>query len=133
MSVDIEAVVVAFLLARSSVTAIAGNRVYTDLPHKPDYPLVLVSRTGGGSIYKNHLEEAELSIGALGTTHKVAYKLAKECISTMSDALVGAHPDGCVTKVKVSGLAYEPEPDSSDQQGHARPRYAVSVTVTAHP
>lgn len=133
MSIDIEALVVNFLLAQPSVTAIVAGHVYTDMPHDRVYPVVLVSRTGGGAIYKNHLENAEVSISAFGGTHKVAYNLANECLSTMSAALVGAYPEGCVTKVKAEAITYEPEPDSTDPQGHGRPRFTVSVIVTAHP
>ena len=133
MAIDVEALVVTFLRAQTSVTAICGDRVYTDMPHTRDYPLVLVNRTGGGSLYKNHLDSAEMSIQSFGGTHKVAYNLAATCLKSMATLIVGQHPDGVVTKVKTSAIAYEPEPDSTDPQGHARPRYLVSVVVTTHP
>ena len=133
MSVDVEAILVTFLRAQADITAVVSDRVYTDLPHKRDYPMVHVTRTGGGYTYKNHLEEAEMSIDVFGGTHKVAYNLANLCLSTMAKGLVGSHPEGAITKVKTSAVAYDPEPDSADPQGHARPRYSVSAVVTAHP
>lgn len=133
MAIDVEALVVNFLRAQTQITTIVVDRVYTDRPHHPQYPLVLVNRTGGGSIYKNHLDSAEMSIQAFGGTHKAAYNLAALCLSSMAASIVGVHPEGVVTKVKASAIAYEPDPESADQQGHARPRYTVSAVVTAHP
>ncbi len=133
MAIDVEALVVNFLRAQPTITAVVNDRVYTDRPHQPTYPMVLVNRTGGGCIYKNHLDSAEMSIQALGGTHKVAYSLAAECIATMAASLVGKHPEGVATKVRAAAVAYEPEPDSTDPQGHSRPRFSVSVVVTAHP
>jgi hypothetical protein len=133
MPIDVEALVVTFLRAQTGVTAICGDRIYTDRPHKPVYPLVLVNRTGGGFLYKNHLDSAEVSIQTFGGTHKAAYSLAAACITTMAASIVGPHTEGVVTKVKASAIAYEPDPESADQQGHARPRYTVSTVVTAHP
>lgn len=133
MSIDIEALIANFLRGQTTVTDIAEDRVYTDLPHKREFPLVLVNRTGGGSLYKDWLEAAEVEVSAYGGTHKLAYQLASACMSAMTGAMVDAHPEGVVTKVKASATAYEPEPDSQDPQGHARPRYVVSAVVTAHP
>jgi Protein of unknown function (DUF3168) len=133
MSIDVEALVANFLRGQTAVTDIVEDRVYTDLPHKREYPVVLVNRTGGGSLYKNWLEAAEVEISAYGGTHKLAYLLASACMSAMTGAMVGTHPEGVVTKVSASATAYEPEPDALDPQGHARPRYVVSAVVTAHP
>jgi len=133
MSIDVEALVATFLRGQTSVTALVTDRVYTDMPHKRDWPLVLVNRTGGGSLYKDWLESAEIQVSAYGGTHKAAYNLAQACMSSMAAAMVGPHAEGVVTKVKADGIAYDPDPDSADQQGHARPRFTVSATVTAHP
>jgi len=133
MSVDVEALTVKFLRAQTAITDVVGDRVYTDLPHEREYPLVLVNRTGGGSLYRDWLEAAEISIGCYGGTHKLAYTLAQTCVAVMSPAMVGAHVDGVVTKVKAQVVAYEPDAESADKQGHARPRFTVAVVVTAHP
>lgn len=133
MSIDIEALVATFLRGQTAVTDITLDRVYTDLPHQRVYPLVLVNRTGGGSLYRDWLEAAEVEISAYGGTHKLAYTLASACMSIMAAAMVGAHAEGVVTKVKAETVAYNPDVESADPQGHARPRYTVSATVTAHP
>lgn len=131
--VDIEALITTFLRAQAEVIALVDDRVYSDLPHDRVWPIVLVNRVGGGCLYKNWLEEADVEISAYGGTHKQAYSLAATCIVAMAGGLAGSHPDGVVTKVKVTNVSYSPEPDSQDPQGHARPRILVSATVTAHP
>jgi len=131
--VDIEALITTFLRGQVDVTDLVDDRVYSDMPHDRVWPIVLVNRVGGGSLYKNWLEEADVEISAYGGTHKQAYSLAATCITSMSAGIVGSHPDGVVTKVKVTAITYSPEPDSQDPQGHARPRILVSATVTAHP
>ena len=134
MSIDVEALVVAFLRGQQEVTDIAGDRVFTDLPNQRTYPLVRVQRTGGRSIYKSWLESADITLDAYGGTHKLAVQLASACISTMAASMVSAtHAEGVITKVTIADLAYTPEPDSPDDAGHARPRCSVTATVTAHP
>jgi len=133
MSIDVEALVVNFLRGQTTVTDIVSDRVYTDLPHDRKYPVVLVNRTGGGSLYKDWLEAADVEINAFGGPHKLAFSLASVCISAMTSAMVGSHAEGVVTKVKAGSIAYNPDPESADEQGHSRPRFTVGVVVTAHP
>jgi hypothetical protein len=133
MSIDVEALVANFLRGQTAVTDIVADRVYTDLPHDKEYPLVLVNRTGGGSLYKDWLEAADVELNAYGGPHKLAYSLASACISAMTSAMVGSHAEGVVTKVKAGSIAYKPEAESPDSQGHSRPRFTVDVVVTAHP
>lgn len=133
MSIDIEALISTFLRGQTAVTDLAGPRVYTDMPHKRAWPLVLVTRVGGDMLYKNHLENIEVDIAAYGGTHKAAFNLAQACLTSMATTLAGVHTEGVVTKVKAGAVAYEPDTDSADEAGHARPRYTVHATVTAHP
>lgn len=131
--IDIEALLTTFLRGQTIVSDLVVDRVYSDMPHDRVYPLVLVNRTGGGMLYKNHLEEADVEISAYGGTHKQAYALAAACVTAMASSIVGSHSDGVVTKVKATSTSYSPEVDSQDPQGHSRPRVIVSATVTAHP
>lgn len=133
MSIDVEALVATFLRGQAAVTALVADRVYTDLPHQRTYPLVLVTRTGSTSLYRNWLEQIDIEISAYGGTHKLAYQLANTCLSAMAADLPGGHADGVVTKFEAASTAYEPEPDSTDPSGHARPRYTCAAVVTAHP
>lgn len=132
MSVDAEALLTNHLRSVAEVTAIVADRVYTDLPHDRTYPLVLLNRTGGGFLYRDWLEAAEIDLSAYGGSHKMAQSLMATCIQALS-AAVGGHPEGVVTKVTLTSNTYDPEPDSADPSGHARPRFTASVTVLTHP
>lgn len=135
MAVDVEQLVVGFLRGQPDVTALVEDRVYTDLPHSDTrkYPLLLVQRTGGGFTYKQWLDSAQLTVGCYGGTHRLAQQIAGAVLSTMDAALVGQQPEGVVTKVTATSTVYEPEPDSVDSSGHARPRFTVALTVITHP
>lgn len=133
MAVDVEQLVANWLRTQTAVTDVVADRVYTDLPHERTYPLILVNRTGGGYTYKQWLDAAEMSIGCFGGSHKTAQSLASSVLSSLDGAFIGTHSEGVTTKVSASSIAYEPEPDSADPSGHARPRYTVTVTIHVHP
>lgn len=133
MSVDVEALLTSFLRGRAEITALVADRVYSDLPHARTYPLILINRTGGEFLYKRHLEAAEVSIQCFGGTHKLAQQIAGTVLSTMEAGLVGRAPEGVVTGFTVSSTVYDPEVESADQSGHARPRFTMSCSVITHP
>jgi len=135
MSVDVEALVSTFLRGQSAVTALVNDRVYTDLPHQRTYPLVLLSRIAGGFLINRPmwLEQAELQLDAFGGTHKQAWTLQATVMGLLHAQLVGEHADGVVTKVTTESVHYNPQDDFTDDRGHARPRFTVTFTVTAHP
>lgn len=135
MSVDVEAMITRHLRATPAVTAIVTDRVYTDLPHQRVYPLVLVQRTGGGPLISrpaNWLDEAEMGLDFYGGTHKLAHTLMHTCMAALSQ-LPGVQPEGVVTIVRNAIVSYTPEDESSDDAGHARPRFQVRVNVVTHP
>jgi uncharacterized protein DUF3168 len=135
MSVDVEALVSTFLRGQAAVTALVGDRVYTDLPHKRTYPLILLSRIAGGFLTNRPmwLEQADIQLDAFGGTHKQAWTLQATAMGLLHAQLAGEHPDGVVTFVATDSVIYNPEDDFTDERGHARPRYTVTFTVTAHP
>lgn len=134
--VDVEALVTTFLRANAEVVAVVSDRVYTDLPHKPTYPLILATRTGGGFTTSRPLwlDAAEVTVAAYGGTHKVAQSLMSTVLGALTaDSFRTNHALGCVTKVSVGEIGYTPEPDSFDEAGHSRPRFTAVVTVVTHP
>jgi hypothetical protein len=133
--IDIEAIVSAFLRDQSELTALVDDRIYTDMPHERTYPLVLFNRTGGGYLTGQPywLESAQLTFQVFGGTHKQAQVIATACLDAMAGGLRGAYPQGCVTAMRETDLAYEPDVDVFDEKGHSRPRYVLSATVIAHP
>jgi hypothetical protein len=133
--VDVEALVSSFLRAQPEVTTLCGDRVYTDMPHDRVYPLVLVTRIGGAFVI-NHplwLDRASIQLDTYGGTKKQAFTLLDACLSTMAARIVYRHEQGNCTGIEVDQLFYNPEPDSTDEQGHARPRFTVAANVLAHP
>lgn len=133
--IDVEALLANYLRVQPEVIALIGDRVYTDLPHKRTYPLVVLSRTGGGYLTKPPLwlEEAEITLEAYGGTHKQAQVIASTCLDIIGSSLRGQHPEGCVTGVRNTSVAYDPDTDLADPEGHSRPRYTVTANVLAHP
>lgn len=132
--VDVEALVSKYLRASPDITALVDDRVYTDLPHDRVFPLVLVQRTGGNFLVTRPLwlEQADLTLSAFGGTHKQAQQLVATCLSTLG-GLRGRHSDGAVTGISVASTAYQPDPDSADTEGHARPRFVAVLSVLTHP
>jgi hypothetical protein len=134
--VDVEAMVSTFLREQTEVTDLCGDRVYTDLPHDRVYPLVLITRIGGGFIINAPflwLQQASIQLDTFGGTHKQAHRLMEACLSTMVIRMVTQRPEGCCTGVVVDDIAYNPEIDFIDDLGHARPRFTTSASVLAHP
>lgn len=133
--VDVEAMVSTFLREQPEVTALVGDRVYTDLPHDRTYPLVLLTRIGGGYVISRPLWliNATIQLDTFGGTHKQAFKVAEACLSTMAARMVCQRPEGCCTGVVVDDITYNPEIDFLDSTGHSRPRFTAVASVLAHP
>lgn len=133
--IDVEQMLSRFLREQTEISDVVGDRVYTDLPHGRTYPLVLVQRTGGGFLINRPqwLEDCQVTIDVYGQTHKQAQSLASNILATMGSRLRGSYPEGCVTAVRGTEMAYNPEPESLDDSGHGRARFTVQASVLAHP
>lgn len=131
--VDVEAMLTRFLRAQSEVVTLVGDRVYTDLPHQRQYPLVVLQRTGGGPRVRGWLDEAEITLDFYGGTHKLAHTVMSTCIELLAKRLPGQQVEGVVTAVRDPQVTYSPEEESSDESGHGRPRFQVQVNVLTHP
>lgn len=133
--INVELILSTFLRAQPELTALVGDRIYTDLPHKREYPLVSLSRTGGGYTTKQPfwLESAEITLEAVGGTHKQAQEIASVCLNLMAARLRGRYPEGSITGLADNTLAYDPDTDLSDDSGTSRPRYILTANVLAHP
>ena len=133
--VDVEQLLTNFLRAQPEVTAVVADRVYTDLPHQRAYPMVVITRIGGQHLINRPqwLDEALVQFDVLGGTHKQAFALMSSCLGLLVERGIRAHPEGCVTGVTSDSIAYNPEEDFVDGQGHSRPRYTTTVNVLVHP
>ena len=135
MPVDVEALVSQFLRSRAEVIALVGDRVYTDLPHQRVYPLVLITRFGGGFIINRPLwlDEAALQLDCFGGTHRQSWNLMATCLELLHNKMLGQFDEGVVTGVITDNAFYNPQEDFFDERGHARPRFTANVTVLTHP
>lgn len=125
--VDAELLAVNYLRATAEVAAIAGSRIYTEIPPTPTYPLVRVTRIGGVPTIRQHLDVARLQIDVWGQTKFQARTLAATVQAAMW-AAVGSHAEGVVANVEDDlGLSWSPDPDTD------QPRYVFGVAVTIHP
>jgi Protein of unknown function (DUF3168) len=132
VEVDVEGMLSRFLRDQPELQGAVDSRVYTDLPHERTYPLVLVQRTGGLPIRGFTLGEATCQVKVYGGTHKQAQDLTATILGLL-EGLVGPQPEGSVSGVNATNVEYDPDPETPDKQGHARPRYVSEVTVYAHP
>jgi hypothetical protein len=133
--INVELILSTFLRSQPEVVALVEDRIYTDLPHDRVYPLVVFSRIGGGYTTNQPfwLESAEIALEAYGGTHKQAQEIASVCLDVMAARLRGRYPEGSVTGITQTALAYDPESDLLDDTGHSRPRYLLTANVIAHP
>lgn len=132
---DVEAIITTLLRDDPGIIALVGDRVYSELPHTREYPLVLVTRVGGGYLINRPLwlDAAQVEIHAYGGSHRDAQVLLGTCLGVLAERLVRRHLAGAVTKFSVSATAYSPDSDSIDSQGHGRPRFIAETVVCVHP
>jgi hypothetical protein len=133
---DIEGAMRDYLRADTAVNALIGNRQFFAVPATPTYPLLTVSRVGGGQDADTDapIDVALVSIdiwgeldangygdkaGALAVVNAV--RSALEAISGRTTLTNGVTGHGA----EVVGVAWAPDPDNG------RPHYAVTAEVTA--
>ncbi len=131
IDVDAEALVSTFL--RAALAEEVGGRVYTDAPQQRTYPLVVLQRVGGTSASAFAIAQVRLRIEVYGDTHAETFDLTALLIAVCTDELPGQHALGCVSGFTATGTQYDPDPEATDAQGHARPRYVIEATVYCHP
>lgn len=133
--IDFESMVIGFLMGQPTVTALVVDRIYADLPHERTYPLLRVQRTGGRFLMNRPqwLEQGDMTIDAYGGTRTESQQLASAVLVSLGTTLRGVYPQGIVTIVRGTAMAYNSDPDSLDGEGHGRPRFTVSAQVVAHP
>lgn len=137
---NVEALVVQFLRDQEEVTALVGNRIYTEIPASPDWPLVRVrvyyERPVNGS-RPLWLTAHDVQVEAYGGPKSVAWRVAETCRAALTARFEGAYSygaessavSGTVTHVAVSGLRDLPDEFYSP----ARPRWMFTATAYVHP
>ena len=129
---DAEQVVIDYLLGQADVTAILGDddRVHSQVPDEPVYPLVTVRRLGGSPVVREHLDVALLQIDCYADTKPVARDVAATILAALYDASRVSHPLAVVCDVvETRGLTWLPDTIVPSP----RPRYSFDVEVKLHP
>ena len=134
---DVEQIVSLYLRSVTEVTDLVGQRVYTQLPNSPTFPLVKLTRFGGAPVFNRplHLDRALLQFDAYGGNKRESQQLAEMVRAALADPdFVGLReldgdPIGVVTGVDFGDLRWLP--DSSYTP--AKPRYVFDIAVFTHP
>lgn len=128
---DVEQLLSAFLRDQDEITAIVGQRVYTELPATKVYPLVRLTRFGGSPVFDRplYLDRAQLQIDCYGGPKRLANELAETCRAVMAARLPGVYDEAAVTAVGFGALTYL----ADDTFEPAKPRFLSTISVTLHP
>lgn len=135
---DAEKTVSAYLRARSEVTALVGDRVYTAIPNSPTFPLVRLTRVGGTPVHSRPLwvDEALIQVDVFGTVpgetgsggRRQIHQIAETCRAALVEMADTAHDEAVVDGVSFGPFSWLPD----DTYTPARPRFLFDVTVHLH-
>lgn len=134
---DVEGALRTYLRANAGVqTALGGQRVFLAVPDDPPWPLVTVTRVGGGESATSDapVDQALVSIecwgeiDANGRPKWLALMTVVNAVRSALDVIRGrttlsSDVDGF--GITVAGVVRAPDPDNG------RPRYVVTAEVTA--
>lgn len=127
---DMEAAMRRYLRADTGLAALVGNRVFYDIPTDTAFPLVVVSRVGGGD--DNGEAPVDLAVmrfavwgnlNARAATNATVNALRSALRSIRGSTLLasGVRAFGAT----VDTVLYQPDPETG------RPRFIVTARVTA--
>lgn len=123
---DIEAIISS--VVRDAVDA----GVYSSIPRKPEYPLVLVKRLGGSPVRRQRLDMAEMQFDVYGNTKSEAFHLAQLVRQSIlrAEGTTNTHraEAAFVTAVQDSlGLTWLPDPSNPPKD-----RYTFGMRIFFH-
>jgi hypothetical protein len=124
---DVESMVVAFLKTNAAVDAIAGGRVYGELPPQPTFPAISILLVSDNVPIEWRLTGTWVQVDCFGSTRLEARTLARTAHSELV-AWTGPVDGGVISDVStLVGVRHIGEPVDN------RPRYQFSVRIHAHP
>ena len=129
---DAELAVIQYLRGIASVTALLpGTRIYTAIPAKAVYPLVLVQRAGGVPLAWQFIDDASIQVDVVGGTRHLCSQIAR----TVRAALVGIRNDTVAEATLASassdvGLQWIPE--QVEASTIPFPRFTARYSVILH-
>lgn len=127
---DTEALLVDYLLAHSSVAALVGTRVRTDLPADPIFPCLTLTLVSGDEVVRQHFDESLVQVTAWAERKQAASLLIRTARAVLLEAPDAAHARGVVTGVRTL-VAPRWFPD--DSVAPPLPRYISDLGVFVHP
>ena len=124
---DAEQLMVAWALACDPITAIFGDRIYTEVPGRdPEWPLLRFQRVGGAPVDpRGLLTNPRIQIDVWGGPKATAYAGIATVLGHAGFNLVGAHDLGFVSAVAVGGPSWLPD----EAFEPPRPRYSADVQL----
>lgn len=128
---DVEKVISAYLRSRTEVTALVGDRIYTEIPKTPTFPLVRLTRVGGAPITSRplHIDQAIVQVDVFGGPKTQARLLAETCRHVLSEAHEATHTGASVDDVVFGAFQWLPDPSFEP----TKPRYSFDAAITVHP
>lgn len=133
LPVDVERLLSHWLRLQIELTSLdCGQRIYTEIPTNPTFPLVRVTRFGGSPVLSRplYLDAALVQFDVWGGSKHTAWKIAETSRALLAARLAGdSHGEGVVTGITFGELRWLPDRDYTP----ARPRYLFDATVFAHP
>lgn len=126
---NIEKCLSARMRADGQLTGYVADRVYTEIPGNAVYPLVRVTRIGGG-LRDLVLDEPVIQVDCYGGPKGTAFDLAADAIKFCRERFPGRHPEGIVygvnrpDAINVAGFRYLPDTTFDP----AKARYLFIVT-----
>lgn len=123
----------AWYRGRAAIIAIVGDRVYTEIPANPEFPLLRLTLTGSSPTNGTwpaslHCDEAVIQIDAYGGP-KVQARALMDAARSEALAAQGAHNLGVVTGVGFGEMSYLPD----DVLKPPQPRYVCDISFYTHP
>lgn len=132
--VDVEELVIAYLLTKTPITDLVADRIGTelDLTAASPLPAVRVRRVATATVVRRHLEALNLQFECYAAGDLAAYDLARLVEAHVDDdgagGLIGTHAGGVVTAAETSlGLIPLPDPATG------APRWLFGRNIYAHP
>lgn len=124
---DAELLTVSYLRTVTGVTDEVGQRVYTELPANPTWPLLVVTRPSPGTVLAEAtLDAASIQTAAYANSKYEARQAAAAAVAALADADGWAHASGYISATEpLGGLLWLPDEDFTNP----RPRYLFDTAV----
>jgi hypothetical protein len=128
---DAEYLCTYFLRNHVTFSELVNGKISTELPNPRDFPCVTLSRTGGVSVARMRVDDAQIQVSGWGNDKREAFVVASAARAALHD-MQNFHleGEGVVTGVvDLSGPFWFPD----DSVTPPIPRYVFDVRVITHP